>query len=150
MKIRQAEKKDLEQLVLMLADDHLGAQREDYRLPLPDSYIKAFDQIWNDPHQELMVLVNAQESVVGMFQLSFIHYLTYQGGIRAQIEGVRVASSHRGKGLGKMMFEWAIERAKEKGAHLLQLTSDKKRPEAIHFYEDLGFIASHEGLKMKL
>ncbi len=46
------------------------------------------------------------------------------------------------------MFEWAIERAKQKKAHVLQLTTDKKRPEAIHFYEKLGFKASHEGMKL--
>lgn len=30
----------------------------------------------------------------------------------------------------------------------LQLTTDKKRPEAFKFYEKLGFIASHEGMKL--
>ncbi|MDO9275065.1 MAG: GNAT family N-acetyltransferase, partial [Lutibacter sp.] len=53
-----------------------------------------------------------------------------------------------GQGIGKKMFEWAIERAKERNAHLLQLTSDKQRPNAIKFYENLGFIASHEGMKL--
>ena len=150
MIIRTAEEKDLEYLIQMLSDDQLGAQRENYILPLPASYRSAFKNISEDKNQELKVLVSAEDEVIGMFQLSFIQYLTYQGGIRAQIEGVRVSSSHRGKGLGKLMFEWAIDRAKEKGAHLIQLTSDKQRPEAIHFYEQLGFVTSHEGLKLKL
>ena len=51
-------------------------------------------------------------------------------------------------GLGKKMFEWAIERAKERKAHLLQLTTDKQRPEAITFYKNLGFKSTHEGMKM--
>ena len=46
------------------------------------------------------------------------------------------------------MFEWAINRAKARKAHLLQLTTDKKRPKAITFYEQLGFNQSHEGMKM--
>ena len=46
------------------------------------------------------------------------------------------------------MFEWAINRAKERNAHLLQLTTDKKRPKAIKFYEDLGFKTTHEGMKI--
>jgi len=46
------------------------------------------------------------------------------------------------------MFEWAIERTKERKAPLLQLTTDKKRPQALQFYEDLGFKATHEGMKM--
>ena len=81
-------------------------------------------------------------------QLTFIPYLTYQGGIRAQIEAVRIKKDKRGLGLGEEMFKWAIERAKGRGAHVLQLTSDKQRPEAIKFYEKLGFTASHEGMKL--
>ncbi|GAB3264556.1 GNAT family N-acetyltransferase [Larkinella harenae] len=133
----------------MLADDKLGAQRENFQLPLPDSYRKAFQIIADDPHQELTVAESNGE-IVGTFQLSFIQYLTYQGGIRAQIEAVRVKSTYRNQGLGREIFQYAIERARAKGAHLLQLTTDKKRPEAKRFYEALGFVDSHEGMKLHL
>lgn len=83
-------------------------------------------------------------------QLSYLQYLTYRGGLRAQIEAVRVRSDKRGNGIGKMMFEWAKNRAKERNAHLLQLTTDKKRPKAIEFYIKIGFKATHEGMKMRL
>ena len=86
--------------------------------------------------------------IIGTLQLSFIQYLTYRGGIRAQIEAVRIRKDKRGLGIGKVMFEWAINRAKARKAHLLQLTTDKKRPKAIKFYEELGFKQSHEGMKM--
>jgi ribosomal protein S18 acetylase RimI-like enzyme len=43
-----------------------------------------------------------------------------------------------------------VEQAKERGCGLVQLTSDKTRPDAIRFYEKLGFVASHEGLKLSL
>jgi len=86
--------------------------------------------------------------VIGCLQLSFLPYLTYKGGWRAQIEAVRIRLDKRGLGLGKQFFTWAIARAKARGAHVLQLTSDKKRPDAIRFYESLGFIASHEGFKL--
>ncbi|MEM9340082.1 MAG: GNAT family N-acetyltransferase [Bacteroidota bacterium] len=117
--------------------------------PVPDSYLHAFQQIDGDENQELMVLVD-QNEIVGTFQLTFIPYLTYQGGTRAQIEGVRIKSNRRGKGLGEYIFQWAIDRARERGAHLIQLTTDKKRPDALRFYEKLGFKASHEGMKMSL
>jgi len=97
-----------------------------------------------------MVVENDAGEIVGTFHLTFIQYLTHQGSIRAQIESVRVREDHRGKGIGKKMFQWAINRAKEKGANLVQLTSDKKRPDAIRFYEKLGFIASHEGMKLSI
>lgn len=150
MKIRRAQINDLPPIIALLANDKLGKQREDYRLPLPIKYTNAFDSINNDPNQELMVMVDSEQEVIGTFQLSFIPSLTYQGGLRAQIEGVRIHQLFRGKGLGRILFEWAIARARDKGAHILQLTTDKKRPLAIRFYEDLGFVASHEGMKLRL
>ena len=94
------------------------------------------------------MVVEKQQEVIGTMQLSFIQYLTYQGGVRAQIEAVRIRKDQRGTGLGTQMFEWAINRAKERGAHVLQLTSDKQRPDAIRFYESLGFVATHAGMKL--
>ncbi|WP_372746311.1 GNAT family N-acetyltransferase, partial [Lutibacter sp.] len=82
------------------------------------------------------------------FQLTFIPYLSYKGRMRAQIENVMVRDDLRGQGLGQLIFKWAINRAKEQNAHVLQLTSDKLRPRAIKFYTDLGFVASHEGMKL--
>lgn len=61
---------------------------------------------------------------------------------------MRIGKDQSGLGIGKTMFEWAIKRAKERNAHLLQLTSDKKRPKAITFYEDLGFKSTQEGMKI--
>jgi GNAT superfamily N-acetyltransferase len=43
-----------------------------------------------------------------------------------------------------------IARARERGCHLVQLTTDKARPDARRFYEGLGFVASHEGMKIRL
>ena len=147
MKFRKANIGDLESIVALLSDDKLGKLREDFRTPLPNTYLLAFEKIMQDKNQELMVIEITNE-VVGTLQLSFIQYLTYQGGIRAQIEAVRIRADHRGKGFGKKLFNWAIERAQSRGAHVLQLTTDKQRPEAIHFYEKLGFRASHEGMKL--
>ena len=150
MIIRPATIKDLDAIVAMLANDQLGALREDYQDPLPSTYSDAFETMDSDPNQELMVVENETEQVIGTLQLSFITYLTYQGGIRAQIEAVRIHENYRGAGLGQLLFEWAIDRAKAKGAHLIQLTTDKKRSGALHFYEKLGFKAGHEGMKLHL
>ncbi|MEM8899135.1 MAG: GNAT family N-acetyltransferase [Bacteroidota bacterium] len=145
---RQATFDDLPQIVKLLAQDELGSPRERYEDPLPDVYIQAFLQIQADPNQELWVVEVAEEGMVGTFQMSYIPNLTYQGRSRAQIEGVRIREDQRGKGLGEAMIRWAIERAQEKGTHLLQLTTNKKRADAIRFYEKLGFTASHEGMKL--
>jgi len=148
MIFRKATEKDVPHIVEMIADDELGKTRENFQIPLPIEYINAFEKINSDNNQELIVVENENAEIVGTLQLTFIQYLTYRGGIRAQIEAVRIRKDQRRFGLGKKMFEWAINRAKEKKAHVLQLTTDKMRPKAITFYEDLGFKSSHEGMKM--
>nr|WP_298999403.1 GNAT family N-acetyltransferase [uncultured Allomuricauda sp.] len=148
MKFRKATKNDLDKIVEMIADDKLGKTRENYQIPLPVEYLIAFENINTDPNQELIVVENENSEIIGTLQLSFIQYLTYRGGVRAQIEAVRIRKDQRGLGIGKTMFKWAINKAKERNAHVLQLTTDKKRPKAIKFYEDLGFEPTHEGMKM--
>ena len=146
---RNATIDDLETIVQMLADDPLGAQRERFEDPLLPSYLKAFKCISTDPNNELVV-VTTDNQIAGFLQITFIPYLTYQGRWRALVEGVRVKKKYRGQGIGKSMFQWAIARAKAKNCHLFQLTTDKQRPDAIKFYKALGFVASHEGMKLYL
>lgn len=145
---RAADHEDLATLVAMLADDNLGEAREDVSIPLNQAYSSAFNAITSDPNNELVV-VEQDGQIVGMLQLTFIPYLTYIGSWRCLIEGVRIHKDFRGQGLGTQFFEWAINRARERGCHMIQLTSDKQRTDAIRFYESLGFVASHEGLKLK-
>jgi len=148
MIFRKAIKNDVQAIVEMIADDKLGKTRESFQIPLPNSYYRAFENIDADNNQELIVVESEKGEIIGTLQLSFIQYLTYQGGIRAQIEAVRIRKDQRGTGLGAQLFEWAIERAKKRKAHVLQLTTDKKRPEALNFYKKHGFIDSHEGMKL--
>ena len=148
MNFRKATENDVSIIVGMIADDELGKKRENFQEPIPKEYLYAFEKINADENQELIVVEDQHSEIIGTLQLSFIQYLTYQGGIRAQIEAVRIRKDKRGLGLGKTMFKWAIKRAKERNAHLLQLTTDKQRPKAIKFYEDLGFKGTHEGMKI--
>lgn len=147
---RRATSADLLAIVDLLADDPLGASRENFVVPLPQAYVDAFAAIDRDPNNELVVVDTAGHRVIGVLQLTFIPYITYQGGWRALIEGVRVADEFRSGGVGRQMLSWAIQRARDRGCHMVQLTSDKARADAIRFYEQLGFVASHEGMKLHL
>jgi GNAT superfamily N-acetyltransferase len=149
VEFRQAIEDDLVAIVALLADDILGAKRERFSHPLPSSYHAAFDAIKRDPNNELIVCTRAN-AIIGVLQLTYIPYITYQGSWRALIEGVRVASSERNSGIGAQLFEYAIARARKHGCFMVQLTTDKARPDALRFYEKLGFKASHEGMKMIL
>lgn len=149
MEYREAEDKDLKAIIDLLANDKLGVGREEKSSEIDERYVKAFKAIKEEKNNAVYVAIIG-ENVVGTFQLTFIQNLTYAGGIRAQIEGVRIHEEMRNTGLGQSMINKAIELSKEKGAHLVQLTTDKKRPEAIQFYEKLGFVSSHEGMKLHL
>ena len=149
MHIREATQNDVAAIVALLADDDLGRLREDPTTPLDDAYWAAFDAIDADPYNQLVVLED-QGEVVGTLQVTFIPYLTFRGGWRAQVEAVRTASARRGEGLGRNLLEWAIDTAATRGCHLIQLTMNADRNETRRFYESLGFEATHAGMKLYL
>lgn len=144
--MRRARREDVPAIVALLADDALGAGRED--VADLDRYEAAFAVVDADP-SELLVVADQGGAVVGTMQLSVLPGLSRRATTRLQIEGVRVASRLRGSGLGKHMFQWAIAYADEHGCGLVQLTTDRKRPDAHRFYERLGFVATHTGFKLE-
>lgn len=146
---RRATRADLPSIVRMLADDDLGSQRERYENPLPESYYSAFEQIDNDPNHELIV-AERNGKVIGTLHLMFLPSISFQGGLRAQIESVRVDKRFQSQGIGGAMMKWSMERARQRGAHVVQLTTHKTRLDAHRFYERLGFKGSHLGMKLSL
>ena len=149
LSFRRAREGDVAAIVKLLAADPLGSQRERDVEPLPEEYLGAFRSIDGDANQQL-ILAHQGENIVGVLQLTLIPSLTYQGSWRGQIEGVRVAEAARSGGVGRRLVEHAISLARERGCRMVQLTTDKRRPRAIAFYEKLGFVASHEGMKLRL
>jgi GNAT superfamily N-acetyltransferase len=148
--LRRAAAGDLPALVDLLAADQLGATRDGVRTPEDlAAYQAAFRSIDADP-AHLLLVAQAGEQVVGTMQLSFLPGLARRGALRAQIEAVRVSDDWRGQGLGSAMLTWAIEESRRRGCALVQLTTDKTRASAHRFYERHGFLASHEGMKLRL
>ena len=149
IKFREAKIEDLSAIVRMLAGDFLGEQRERLEDPLPECYVKAFNEIEADPNNDLIV-AELDGDVIATLQLTFTPSLSYQGSKRCTVESVRVDEQLRGQGIGREMMVWAIERAKEKGCASMQLTTHNDRADAHRFYESLGFSRSHVGMKLKL
>ena len=145
--IRRARRDDIGAIVRMLADDQLGATRDDPEDLGP--YLRAFEEIEADPNQ-LLVVVAAGEQLVGTLQLTIIPGLARRGALRGQVEAVRIHAEHRGSGLGADLMRWAIDESRRRGCALVQLTSDTSRTAAHRFYERLGFEPSHTGFKLKL
>jgi GNAT superfamily N-acetyltransferase len=107
-------------------------------------------EIDGDPHQFLAVIRDEGGAIVGTMQLTTVPGLARAGAKRLLIEGVRLAPSVRGSGLGTAMFTWAHAYGRREGAVLAQLTSDKSRADAHRFYDRLGYTATHVGFKLRL
>ncbi|RAO10057.1 GNAT family N-acetyltransferase [Micromonospora noduli] len=144
---REAARADLPAVIALLADDVLGKARD--FTEVDEAYERAFAAIDADPRNQLIVAEQAGE-LVGCLQITYIPGLGRHGSERSLIESVRVRSDRRGQGLGRDLMTWAIDQARERGCALVQLTTDKTRGDAHRFYLGLGFVASHEGMKLAL
>ena len=146
--VRKMQKADLPRILQLLSDDEIGQSREMLQKTTHDDYLRAFTAINADLNQYLAVF-ERNDNIIGCLQISFIPGLSRRGALRGQIESVRVAANFRGNGYGMLMMAWAIEKCREQGCSLVQLTSDKTRKDAQRFYQELGFVPSHEGFKLQ-
>jgi len=75
--------------------------------------------------------------IVGSMTLAMFRIPT---GLRAWIEDVVVDERARGKGVGRLLNERALEVAKAAGAKTVDLTSRPSREAANRLYQRLGFV----------
>ena len=151
MRFRHAGRPDLPAVLELLADDDISRARGFGVVPeeVDAAIWLAFEAIDADPHTELIVGDEGGE-VVATCQLTVTPGLSRGGAWRMTIEAVRVRSDRRGDGIGRQMMAYAVERARDRGCRIVQLTTDKRRTDAHRFYASLGFVASHEGMKLTL
>jgi len=145
--IREAARDDLPAIVALLHEDVIR-EVDESQVP-PEAYADAFEEITSDAHQQLLVGVLDGE-VVATGQLTWVRHLTYVGGLMCQLESVRVRSDRRGRGLGRALMEHVIGVARARGAARVELTTNARRARAQEFYKELGFVASHVGMKLYL
>lgn len=143
---REATEADVPAIVALLADDVLGQGREanDHGV-----YLDGFRAMANEPGN-MQIVGELAGSIVAVYQMTLISGVSLKATRRAQIEGVRVASDHRGLGIGAALIADAEARAMAGGAGLLQFTSNATRTRAHDFYERMGFVPSHIGFKKTL
>ncbi|HWK47831.1 MAG TPA: GNAT family N-acetyltransferase [Stellaceae bacterium] len=146
---RDATEEDLPEIIALLADDPLGASREDPSLPLAPSYHAAFRAIAVSPYQRLIVATEGGK-IVGTMQLLLIPAVSRGGSWRGQIEAMRIASNQRGRGLGEAFVRWALDECRSAGCLSVQLTSDNARAAAHRFWNRIGFSPTHTGFKIGL
>ena len=144
---RRARRLDVGPIARLLAEDVLGAGRERPNEARP--YLAAFDRIDAEPAQ-LLAVAEIRGRVVGCLQLTFIPGLSNQGASFALLQGVRVEAAQRGQGVGQDFMAWAMEAARNHGCASIELLTHNTRTDAQRFYEQLGFTASHLGMKRAL
>lgn len=149
MVFRRALEADLGNVIGLLNDDQFGQARNPLFSDAPSEYQSAFARLADNPDNGEIVAVRG-DRIIGCYQLTFIRGLSHRGAERAQIESVRIAGDLRGGGLGKLLMEDALERARLRGCFMVQLTTDLRREHTRRFYERLGFVASHHGMKHTL
>ena len=147
LQYREATKNDLPDIIRMYSEDVVVDATEEPDNPFSNRYTQALTEISSDP-QNGIILACLGKRTIGTMQLTYIRYLRHQGGLRCQIEAVRVAHEHRSQGYGTEMFQWVIQQAKLKGYVFVQLTSNIHRKKAQRFYERLGFVRSHQGFRL--
>lgn len=147
--IREATENDLMSIVALFADDPLGGHGDTTEPEALPDYRAAFARISVSQNETLYVAELGGE-VVGTFQTMVTTTLTGRGSSAMIIEAVQTRADMRGRGIGAAMIQFAIERARQDGMRLVQLTSNAVRKDAHRFYERLGFTASHIGFKLKL
>lgn len=147
MIIREAVLSDLAPVVALLHEDVI--REVDESQVAPEEYAAAFDEITRDGHQQLLVGEVGAE-VVATAQVTWVRHLTYRGGLICGVESVRVRRDLRGRGLGRQLMEHVVETARLREAARVQLTTNVRRVRARAFYEDLGFVPSHVGMKLHL
>ena len=145
--VTRAHRDDVPALVALIRDDPIGSLRESDELA---PYVAAFERLDADPAHLLVAVRDEQDAVVATMQLTLLPGLSRGAALRLQIEAVRVAGSEQGAGLGSAMMQWAADYGRSHGARLAQLTTDKRRTAAHRFYQRLGYVASHEGMKQEL
>ncbi|MCP4936991.1 MAG: GNAT family N-acetyltransferase [bacterium] len=144
-----ATRRDLDEIIALLSDDPLGRLREQSMASTRSDYDVAFADI-EQSQSNAVLIIKLADKVIGCAQITIIPNLTFRGAKRCQIEGVRVSKEFQGRGLGKLMIQYAIDQAKIRGCKIVQLTSNNTRSDALKFYEKLGFEASHTGFKLYL
>ena len=106
-------------------------------------------QITAMPGHELLV-TEENGAVVGTMVLLVVPNLSHGARPWAVVENMVVEGKYHRRGVGRLLMEYAIARARQAGCYKVQLLSNKKRRQAHKFYRSLGFEASAHGFRLYL
>jgi len=115
--------------------------------PSLKDYQRVFARISAVSGLELLVAEEDGE-VIGSVVLFIAPNLSHNGLPWALVENVIVDQKYRRLGIGKLLMDYTIARAKKAHCYRIGLSSDKRRKDAHLFYRSLGFEASSYGFRL--
>ena len=133
-KIRAASRADLGPVLALYRDLETGGEEG----LDPAGAERIFARMGQYPDYHLYV-AEAEGEILGAFALLIMDNLAQSGAPSGVLEDVAVRADRRGRGIGKRMMEFALERCREAGCYKMALSSSLQREEAHRFYESLGF-----------
>lgn len=142
--IRPATVKDIPRILELYPQ--LSFNPGEYKTPPLEDCKKVFAAAAKVPGYSLLVAAESGK-VIGTTVLAILPGMAHGTAPFAVIEYVVVDEKRRSQGIGKLLMEYCLARAKEAGCYKVMLTSDKRRKRAHKFYRSLGFEPSAEGFR---
>ena len=125
--IRKGQKGDL-QSVLNLVKELAIYEKEPYAVTATlDEYIELFENNWYD-----ILLAENQSNIIGI-AIFYRSFSTWKGRM-LYLEDLVVSQKHRGKGIGRLLFEAVVDRAKTENCALLKWQVLDWNEPALKFY----------------
>jgi GNAT superfamily N-acetyltransferase len=134
LSIRKAEPADVASILSLLGELDLEG---DHALGLAEATEK-LATIHACPNYTVFIAEIAGEAV-GTFALLVMDKMEHGGAPAGIVDSVAVRQEVQGKGIGKKMMHFAMDRCREAGCYKLMLSSNMKREQAHAFYDSLGF-----------
>lgn len=147
MLIREAGESDLGAVLALLRQDAI--REVDEPADISEGQRAALREIVAAPHQQVLVGEIGGE-VVATCQVAWLRRLIYDGALICNVESVRVSAAIRGRGLGADLMAYVRAEARRRRCARVELTTNRRRDGARRFYERLGFVPSHVGMKLYL
>jgi len=145
--VRGARPSDLGRLLALYAE--LAGEKASAAPAGIDRSRPVLELILAQPSRHLLV-AELGGALAGTVDMLIVSNLTHGAMPWAIVENVVVAERHRGRGIGRRLFERAFELAREADCCKVQLISGRQRTGAHAFYRSLGMEAVAEGFKLYL
>lgn len=115
--------------------DKMSVKITEEKLDIPFKKTYPFDSIKKDIYEaDYGVVAEIDEKIAGFATVKFEEWNN-----RAILTGIFVAAEFRGKGLGRVLFDAAIDYSKTKRARCLFVETQNVNYPAIQFYRKVGF-----------